>query len=131
MNIFETLNVFIAGLISGIILYQSFIVASSVFKSLELEYSRVFLRSIFPKFFLVILLLGITGLFISIKNQYNFYSMIVFIMTSIFSLICYAIIPKTNEASDENNQTKFKLLHSLSVILTMIVLIINISIIFD
>ena len=131
MNIFETLNIFIAGLISGIILYQSFIVASSVFKSLELEYSRVLLRSIFPKFFLVILLLGITGLFVSIKNQYNFYSMIVFIMTSIFSLICYAIIPQTNEASDGNNQTKFKLLHSLCVILTMIVLIINISIIFD
>ena len=131
MNIFETLNIFIAGLISGIILYQSFIVASSVFKSLKLEYSRVLLRSIFPKFFLVILLLGITGLFVSIKNQYNFYSMIVFIMTSIFSLICYTIIPQTNKASDENNQTKFKLLHSLSVILTMIVLIINISIIFD
>ena len=131
MNIFETLNVYVAGLISGIILYQSFIVASSVFKSLELEHSRVFLRSIFPKFFLVILLLGITGLFVNIKNQSNYYSMIVFIMTSIFSLICYAIIPQTNEASDENNQTKFKLLHSLSVILTMIVLIINISIIFD
>jgi hypothetical protein len=44
--------------------------------------------------------------------------------------ICYFIIPKTNQARDEKNDTLFKRLHTLSVSLTLLVLFLNLAVIF-
>ena len=43
---------------------------------------------------------------------------------------CYLIIPKTNQARDENNNSLFNKLHTLSVSLTLLVLFLNLSVIF-
>ena len=53
-------------------------------------------------------------------------SLITALITVCFSLVCYLMIPATNKARDEGNDKKFKLLHRLSVIFTMIVFFINI-----
>jgi hypothetical protein len=45
-------------------------------------------------------------------------------------LICYLIIPKTNQARDEKKDSLFAKLHTVSVSLTLLVLILNISIFF-
>ena len=50
--------------------------------------------------------------------------------TTLFALICYAIIPATNRATDEGNQKKFNLLHKISVYLTVVMLLTNIAFLF-
>lgn len=123
------LNIFISGLISGIIIYQSFVVASTVFKSLELKYSSIFLRSIFPKFFTLISILGFICLVLNIIYSASFYQFIVSGLTVVLAIICYVIIPATNKATDDKDKNKFRLLHTVSVVLTLIILILHISII--
>ena len=123
------LNIFISGLISGIIIYQSFVVASTVFKSLELKYSGIFLRSIFPKFFTLISILGFICLVLNIIYSASFYQFVVSGLTVFLATICYVIIPATNKATDDKDKNKFRLLHTVSVVLTLIILILHISII--
>ena len=123
------LNIFISGLISGIIIYQSFVVASTVFKSLELKYSSIFLRSIFPKFFTLISILGFICLVLNIIYSASFYQFIDSGLTVVLAIICYVIIPATNKATDDKDKNKFRLLHTVSVVLTLIILILHISII--
>ena len=123
------LNIFISGLISGIIIYQSFVVASTVFKSVELKYSSIFLRSIFPKFFTLISILGFICLVLNIIYSASFYQFVVSGLTVVLATICNVIIPATNKATDDKDKNKFRLLHTVSVVLTLIILILHISII--
>ena len=130
MQLQTNLIVFISGLVSGIILYQSIVVANTVFKNLEPGPTSIFLRFIFPKFFIIISFLGLLNFLFALIFKYSFYYMLVGILTLILSTICFLIIPMTNEATDLNNKKKFKVLHTISVVFTMIILIINISLIF-
>ena len=116
---------FISGLITGIILYQSIVVANTVFKTLELNQSSIFLRSVFPKFFKVISSLGLISLIFSFILNSQIYLYLVGLLTSILALICLFIIPITNKAKDQNDNKSFKLLHSISVILTTVILILQ------
>ena len=50
-------------------------------------------------------------------------------LTLVLAIICYVIIPATNKATDDNNKNKFRILHTVSVVLTLIMLILNITII--
>lgn len=130
MQLHTNLIVFISGLVSGIILYQSIVVANTVFKNLKPGPTSIFLRSIFPKFFIIISFLGLSNFLLALIFKYSFYYMLVGILTLILSTICFLIIPMTNEATDLNNKKKFKVLHTISVVFTMIILIFNISLIF-
>ena len=130
MQLHTNLIVFISGLVSGIILYQSIVVANTVFKNLEPGPTSIFLRFIFPKFFIIISFLGLLNFLLALIFKYSFYYMLVGILTLILSTICFLIIPMTNEATDLNNKKKFKVLHTISVVFTMIILIFNISLIF-
>ena len=103
------LNIFISGLISGMIIYQSFVVASTVFKSLELKYSSIFLRSIFPKFFTLISILGFICLVLNIIYSASFYQFVVSGLTVVLATICNVIIPATNKATDDKDKNKFRL----------------------
>ena len=61
----------INGVICGIILLQTLVVAPSVFKSLGELHAGPFLRSLFPKFFIVLSVLGLIGAILSILNGIN------------------------------------------------------------
>ena len=125
------LEVFISGAICGIILLQTSVIAPSVFKYLDQNQTRDLLRAIFPKFFLYIIFLGTLSLIISLINQIKIDGQIIIgSITVILSLLCYLIIPATNEAKDKNNQKRFKLLHKVSVISTVIILVTNLSSVF-
>ena len=54
----DKIYILISGLIIGIILYQSSIVAITVFKNLDEKNTSVFLRKIFPQFFKTIIFLN-------------------------------------------------------------------------
>ena len=125
------LEITISGAICGIILLQTSVIAPSVFKYLDQNQTRDLLRAIFPKFFLFILFLGILSLIIGLTNQIQFdVQIIIDTITVMLSLLCYFIIPATNEAKDKNNQKKFQLLHKISVTSTVIILVTNLSSVF-
>ena len=125
---FETI---ISGIICGIILLQTAIVAPSVFKYLDQIQTRDLLRAIFPKFFLFILLLGSISFIIGIINDQNLdIQTIISVSTIVLSLLCYLIIPATNDAKDNSDHNRFKLLHKISVLSTITILITNFSWIF-
>ena len=126
------LEVIISGAICGIILLQTSVIAPSVFKYLDQNQTRDLLRAIFPKFFLYIIFLVTLSLIISLVNQIKIDGQIIIgTITVMLSLLCYLIIPATNEAKDKNNQKRFKLLHKVSVISTVIILVTNLSSVFN
>ena len=125
------IELIISGIICGIILLQTSVIAPSVFKYLDQSQTRVLLRAIFPKFFLFILILASLSLMVGILNNVKFdIQIIIASLTVALSTLCYIIIPSTNEAKDKNNQKKFKFLHNVSVISTVIILISNLSLVF-
>ena len=125
------IELIISGIICGIILLQTSVIAPSVFKYLDQSQTRDLLRAIFPKFFLFILILASLSLMVGILNNVKFdIQIIIASLTVALSILCYIIIPSTNEAKDKNNQKKFKFLHNVSVISTVIILITNLSLVF-
>tara|TARA_Y100000591_G_C21312945_1_gene441841 strand:+ start:157 stop:549 length:393 start_codon:yes stop_codon:yes gene_type:complete len=125
------LKLMISGIICGIILLQTSVIAPYAFKYLDQNQTRDLLRAIFPKFFLFILILTSLSLVASILNNIIFdIQTIIASLTFVLSILCYVIIPSTNEAKDKNDQNKFKFLHNISVISTVIILITNLSLVF-
>jgi len=125
----DKIYILISGLIIGIILYQSSIVAITVFKNLDEKNTSIFLRKIFPKFFKAIIFLNAASLILSFF-YFSVIKIIVSFISIILALMCLKIIPETNKAADEKNQKRFKNLHTLSVVSTMLILIMNTLIIF-
>ena len=125
------LELVISGIICGVILLQTSVIAPSIFKYLDQNQTRDLLRAIFPKFFLFILLLASSSLVIGVLDNVQFdIQTIIASLTVVLSILCYIIIPSTNEAKDKNNQKKFKFLHDVSVISTALILVTNLSLVF-
>ena len=121
----SNINLILPGLIIGVILYQTMFVAPSVFQTIDSENTSKFLRKIFPRFFIFIFTLSILAAIEAYYNSRGNKLYILYIVTSIFSLTAFLLIPMTNKATDDNDKNKFKILHSLSVLLTILILIIN------
>jgi len=131
VEIFNQIYILCAGLISGVIIFQSAIVASSIFTVLPEENAGILLRNLFPKFFLFLIFLSSLSLTFSFLANLNFYPFgFIGILGFLSMSVCYFIIPKTNQARDEKDDTLFKRLHTLSVSLTLLVLFLNLAVIF-
>ena len=101
------------------------------FKKLSNDYIKIFLRSIFPKFFLIIILISLLSLIIAIIfSSPSFFIILINFMSLALGLLCYSLIPITNKSKDQKNEKLFKLLHKISVVSTLIILLINFLIIF-
>ena len=125
------LKLILSGIICGIILLQTSVIAPSIFKYLDQNQMRDLLRAIFPKFFLYILFSASLSLVVGILDNVKFdIQTIIASLTVLLSILCYIIIPSTNEAKDKNNQKRFKFLHNLSVISTVIIFLTNLSLVF-
>ena len=116
----------LSGIISGMILFQTAVVASVVFTTLDSENASKFLRKIFPRFFLIIFILGVVGLLISFLYN-NIHGYTVYGITSLAMIISYLVVPATNKARDENKSTTFRRLHTVTVVLTLFTLLANLS----
>ena len=131
MNLASTFFILISGISAGVILFQSFVVASSIFKVLPEDNAGILLRNLFPKFFLFLAALSLTGLAIGLVYSLEFFPLIFMqLVNFIFFVICYSLIPATNKARDEDNKKTFGMLHTVSVLLTLLALIINLSLVF-
>ena len=115
----------LCGLVAGTIVFHSAIVAPSVFRTLGEHDASVFLRTIFPKFFLFLALVNAINFFLALIDG-QFGVMVMAAISAVLMGIAYGIIPMTNRSRDEGNQQRFAKLHRISVLLTVAVLSINV-----
>ncbi len=116
----------LSGVISGMILFQTAIVAPVVFTTLDAENASKFLRKIFPRFFMVIFILGIIALIVS-SVFLSIQGIVIAAVTAISMIISYLVVPATNKARDKDRSTAFRRLHTLTVVLTLFTLLANLS----
>jgi hypothetical protein len=118
----DSLYIFLAGLMAGMILFQAALNAPTIFKVYSEEQAGPFLRAIFPKLFLNVAILSLIGLVIAMIGG-RFILQFLFFSTLLLMSIAYLIVPATNKARDEGRDKSFKYLHLISVILTLLTLI--------
>tara|TARA_B100001057_G_scaffold393425_1_gene402308 strand:- start:581 stop:961 length:381 start_codon:yes stop_codon:yes gene_type:complete len=116
----------LSGVISGMILFQIAVVAPVVFTTLDSENASKFLRKIFPRFFMVIFILGTSSLIAS-SIFLNIQGIVIGAVTAISMIISYLVVPATNRARDEDRSKAFRRLHTLTVVLTLFTLLANLS----
>ena len=115
----------------GSLVFFSLIIAPTIFKELDSSNSRKFIRAVFPKLYL-------WGMTLSLCNSLMLISRLdipFFISLFIFFGFLYSrqiLIPKINHASDKSHESeeskkKFKNLHSISVLIFIIQLILIVS----
>ena len=121
------MHLYFAGIIVGIILLQTAIIAPAVFKNLEAAPAGTVIRSIFPKFFVLLAILGGAELIVLVVNEGHIAGMVIAGISLVFPIACRLMIPATNRAKDEGDSSKFKLLHKLSVWFTVTVLLGNLA----
>tara|TARA_B100001287_G_scaffold126862_1_gene106955 strand:+ start:588 stop:980 length:393 start_codon:yes stop_codon:yes gene_type:complete len=121
------INLLFHGIIVGIIIFQTSVIAPTVFKTINSEETSKFLRIVFPKFFILIFALGAISLIVELLYEKNISTISISVLTALMALLCYVIIPPTNSATDEGHKKKFKNLHSISVFTTLAILVLNIS----
>ena len=131
MNLGSTFFILISGISAGVILFQSFVVASSIFKVLPEDNAGILLRNLFPKFFQFLATLALAALAIGLVYGLEIFPLVFMqLVNFIFFVVCYSLIPATNRARDEDNKKRFGMLHTVSVLLTLLALIINLSLVF-
>tara|TARA_B100000963_G_scaffold26292_1_gene19667 strand:+ start:354 stop:761 length:408 start_codon:yes stop_codon:yes gene_type:complete len=129
MQILKFFPLVLSGFISGIIIYQSLLIAPSVNKLLSNQDASLYLRYIWPKFFIIVGILSLLCFIcISIFNSNQSTAKIFSILSAFLMLICYFAIPYMNQAKDSLNESLFIILHSGSIILTILTLLMNLSI---
>ena len=115
-----------AGIIIGIILFQSLLVAPGINQFISTKEASLFLRFIWPKFFIVVGIISIISFVILfIKNKIQNLPKVFFIISFLLMLACYIITPFINEAKDTNNEMLWSTLHLLTIFFTLITLILN------
>ena len=120
----------ISGLIIGIILFQSFLIAPAINKLIPLKDASVLLRFIWPKFFIIIGSLSLIS-FLIFTNYTLTQPILRYLALLSFLLMsfCYFITPMINEAKDLSNNQLWTILHLTTIIMTVVALLSNVCII--
>ena len=119
---------YFAGIAVGVIILQTMIFAPTIFKTLEMEPAGKLLRALFPKFFRLLALLGlITLVSLALEEDTCWVRYLLGALTLAGPIICALLVPATNRATDAGDKTRFKVLHTVSVALTVIVLLSDIA----
>jgi len=120
----------ISAIIIGLIIYQSGFIAPSINKIIDKENASIYLRFIWPKFFLIIAFLSIVSfIVIYFFDENQLYPKYLSLGSFVLMILSYLLIPFINNARDTENNSLFFYLHLLSIIFTLITLIVNVLII--
>ena len=120
----------ISAIIIGLIIYQSGFIAPSINKIIDKDNASIYLRFIWPKFFLIIAFLSIvTFIIFYFIDETQLYPKYLSLGSFILMISSYLLIPLINNARDSENNSLFFYLHLLSMIFTLITLILNVLII--
>ena len=120
----ETLIQNIFGIVLGMMIFFSFVLAPMIFKILDAENAGKFVRKIFPYYYFVnLIFLSIAIiLFIIISSiGVNFYITLALAMSFIFAQ--FFLMPVINKLKDNNQEKKFKYAHGASVAINFIQII--------
>ncbi|MEL7023809.1 MAG: DUF4149 domain-containing protein [Pseudomonadota bacterium] len=122
----------------GSIVFQSAVVAPSVFTALDSEHAGKFLRGLFPRFFKAglvcgaVMLLGLALMYFggAWSEDLTLFAAIVVAMSSL-QAAAGAMVPAINAARDagEAGRKRFGQLHGVNVLLTIAVLLLGIALI--
>ena len=112
-------------------MFQTILIAPAINKRINSMEASVFLRFIWPKFFLIIGIISLVStvslFFFNIEQNLE---KICSISSIILMFICYILTPVINNAKDKSNDKTWTILHLSTVIMTSLVLILNIISIF-
>ena len=117
-------SIYLTSIILGIMLFFSFVVAPVTFTTLDEENARKFIRKIFPYYYNVNLVISFLVLiiFIILKTfSLNFY--LILLVTLLFALSSFILMPLINKYRDESKEKKFKYSHFISVVINFIQMI--------
>ena len=111
-------------LVLGIMLFFSFILAPMIFKVLPPDNAGVFIRAIFPYYYLVnLLILGLLSGFYIFYQTFILDFYLVFTSALLFFFNLVYLMPKINKLKDERNEKAFKISHFISVVINFAQLI--------
>ena len=120
----------ISAIIIGLIIYQSGFIAPSINKIINKDNASIYLRFIWPKFFLIIAFLSIVSfIVIYFLDENQLYPKYLSLGSFVLMILSYLLIPFINNARDLENNSLFFYLHLSSMIFTLITLIVNVLII--
>ena len=118
------LSSYLTSIILGIMLFFSFVVAPITFTVLNEESSRKFIRKIFPYYYNVNLVISfLVSIFFVIQKTFSLNFYLILIVTILFALSNYVLMPLINKYKDENQEKKFKYSHFISVVINFIQMI--------
>ena len=120
----SNLPILLNGLVVGVILFQTAVIAPTVFRSLGPDQAGPFLRKVFPKFFVVLVVMGIAGAISALASDAS-YQLWICLVTLTLGILAYLLIPMTNKSRDDGNEKLFKKLHNASVLMTVLILVVN------
>ncbi len=126
----KLMPIILSSVIIGIILYQSLLIAPSINKLLSAQDASIYLRYVWPKFFIIIGAISLISWILILNfSPDQSTAKIISIISFILMIICYVLIPYMNSAKDSANNSFFIFLHATSMILTLVTLLINIFLI--
>ena len=114
----------LVSLVLGVMLFFSFVLAPMIFKVLPPDNAGIFVRAIFPYYYLVnLLILCIICSFYIYYETFvlDFYLILFCTLLFFFNLIF--LMPKINKYKDQRNEKGFKISHFISVIINFMQLI--------
>ena len=114
----------LVSLVLGVMLFFSFVLAPMIFKVLPPENAGVFVRAIFPYYYLVnLLILCIISSFYIYYETFVLDFYIILFCTLLFFFNLIFLMPKINKYKDQQNEKGFKISHFISVIINFMQLI--------
>ena len=120
-----------SGIIIGIILFQSIFIAPAINQLINTNEAAIFLRYIWPIFFIIIGFISIISLISVLKYKIQKSPLNIYIIISfLLMLSCFISVPFINNAKDVNNEFLWSILHMKTVLFTLITLVLNVLIVF-
>ena len=115
------ISTYMVSMVLGIMLFFSFVVAPITFTVLDEENSRKFIRKIFPYYYTInLVLLLLASIPIYIYHGMNFSLSLILICAALFFVSLFILMPMINKFRDKNKTRKFKITHTVSVIINFI-----------
>jgi len=109
-----------------LVLFQSTIIAPVANLILEKEQTALFLRLLWPIFFVLIIILSAICLILFRRQKVVFKKNI---LSTGAMAVCIAVVPCINNAMDSGNLSLWKVLHLCTVALTIFTLVLQVQII--
>ena len=114
----------LVSLVLGVMLFFSFVLAPMIFKVLPPDNAGIFVRAIFPYYYLVnLLILCIISSFYIYYETFVLDFYIILFCTLLFFFNLIFLMPKINKYKDQQNEKGFKISHFISVIINFMQLI--------